>query len=96
MTRAAVEVLPVRVKHVDRADMLPSWHGDPFDRMLVAQALVEGCTLISCDGIVARHGATSRLPKHTPQHPYRGVHLLLGQNIRRQKPQHRLMRAVHQ
>ncbi len=57
VTRAAVEVLPIRVKHIDRLATLPAWHGDPFDRMLIAQALEEDCTLISGDAIVARYGA---------------------------------------
>ena len=35
-TRLAVEVLPVRVAHVDRLAALPELHRDPFDRMLVA------------------------------------------------------------
>ena len=35
VTRASVEVLPVRVAHVDRLDELGDWHRDPFDRMLV-------------------------------------------------------------
>jgi PIN domain nuclease of toxin-antitoxin system len=57
VTRAAVEVLRVRVSHMDRLDALPEWHRDPFDRMLVAQALGEGCTLVSRDGVLGRYGA---------------------------------------
>jgi PIN domain nuclease of toxin-antitoxin system len=57
ITRPAVEVLPVRVVHVDQLDALPEWHRDPFDRMLVAQALAENCTLVSRDGLLARYGA---------------------------------------
>jgi PIN domain nuclease of toxin-antitoxin system len=38
-------------------DRLPEIHGDPFDRMLVAQALAENCTLVSGDGLLARYGA---------------------------------------
>lgn len=57
ITRSAVEVLPVRVAHIDQLDALPEWHRDPFDRMLVAQALVESYTLISRDTILARYGA---------------------------------------
>ena len=57
VTRAAVEVLPVRVAHVDRLDELGNWHRDPFDRMLVAQALAEGLTLASKDATLARYGA---------------------------------------
>jgi PIN domain nuclease of toxin-antitoxin system len=54
---AAVEVLPVRVTHVDQLDALAGLHGDPFDRMLVAQALAEGLTLASKDAMLARYGA---------------------------------------
>jgi len=36
---------------------LPDLHKDPFDRMLVAQALAEGFTLASKDTILARYGA---------------------------------------
>lgn len=55
ITRPAVAVLPVRVAHVDRLDALPDWHRDPFDRMLIAQALAENCALVSRDGALARY-----------------------------------------
>ena len=57
ITRPAVEVLPVRVAHIDRLDTLPEWHRDPFDRLLVAQALAENYTLVSRDGQLARYDA---------------------------------------
>ena len=57
VTRASVEVLPIRVAHVDRLNELRDWHRDPFDRMLVAQALAEGLKLASKDGLLARYGA---------------------------------------
>lgn len=56
VTRHAIEVLAVRVAHVDRLDELPVLHRDPFDRMLIAQALAEGLTLASKDGELARYG----------------------------------------
>jgi len=56
VTRASVEVLPIRVAHVDRLDGLAEIHRDPFDRMLVAQALAEDCTLVSRDDVLARYG----------------------------------------
>lgn len=43
MTRTSVEVLPIRVAHIDRLDGLGGIHRDPFNRMLVAQALAEDC-----------------------------------------------------
>ena len=57
ITRPAVEVLPVRVAHIDHLDALPELHRDPFDRMLVAQALAENYTLVSRDGQLARYDA---------------------------------------
>lgn len=44
------EELPVRLRHARRSEALPWHHRDPFDRMLVAQALDEGLTLVSKDG----------------------------------------------
>jgi PIN domain nuclease of toxin-antitoxin system len=58
VTRSAVEVLPVRVDHLDRLDELGDWHRDPFDRMLVAQALAEGLDLASKDALLARYGVS--------------------------------------
>jgi PIN domain nuclease of toxin-antitoxin system len=55
ITRPAVEVLPVRASHVDRLDALPEMHRDPFDRMLVAQAIAEDCALVSRDGMLTRY-----------------------------------------
>ena len=56
VTRAAVEVLPIRVSHIDRLDSLEEFHRDPFDRMLVAQALAEGCTLVTADRVLTQYG----------------------------------------
>jgi PIN domain nuclease of toxin-antitoxin system len=39
--------LPVALAHGERAGSLPGAHRDPFDRMLVAQALTENLTLVS-------------------------------------------------
>ena len=41
--------LDITVPHAQRAGNLPPLHRDPFDRMLVAQALVEGLPLLSND-----------------------------------------------
>jgi PIN domain nuclease of toxin-antitoxin system len=50
------EVLPVTIKHAFASTKLPKHHGDPFDRMLVAQALSEGLTLVTADGEQAKYG----------------------------------------
>ena len=47
--------LPVEADHVIAVRDLPPIHGDPFDRMLVAQAIVEGITLLTADPLVARY-----------------------------------------
>ena len=38
-----------------RLGALPAHHRDPFDRMLVAQALEDGVPLVSCDPLIARY-----------------------------------------
>lgn len=47
--------LPIGSEHVVAIDGLPSLHKDPFDRMLVAQAMVEGITLLTADSVVAQY-----------------------------------------
>ena len=49
--------LSIRFSHAERAGALPPIHRDPFDRMLVAQALAEGIPLISGDGRLADYAA---------------------------------------
>ena len=53
--RNGVELVGVRAEHVFAVGSLPAHHKDPFDRMLVAQALIEGFTIVSCDPMVARY-----------------------------------------
>lgn len=48
-SESGFEELPVRLRHARRYEALPWHHRDPFDRMLVAQALDEGLTLVSKD-----------------------------------------------
>jgi PIN domain nuclease of toxin-antitoxin system len=49
------EELPIFSGHVVAIDGLPSIHKDPFDRLLVAQATIEGFTLLTSDPIVAQY-----------------------------------------
>ena len=49
--------LPIGSEHVVAIDTLPQLHKDPFDRILIAQALVEGITLLTRDPVVARYPA---------------------------------------
>jgi PIN domain nuclease of toxin-antitoxin system len=43
------EILPIRAPHAYAAAALPPHHKDPFDRMLIAQSLVEGLPVITDD-----------------------------------------------
>ena len=52
---SSLGILPVQLEHVLRLDSLPPLHKDPFDRLLVAQALVEDCVLVSQDPVVAQY-----------------------------------------
>jgi PIN domain nuclease of toxin-antitoxin system len=49
-------LLPVTVEYADVQANLPPHHGDPFDRLLVAQALVENLFLVSADGTLDLYG----------------------------------------
>jgi len=47
--------LPISTAHAEWAGALPSLHSDPFDRLLVAQARMEGLTLVTVDEQVLRY-----------------------------------------
>ena len=47
--------LPITSEHVVATESLPPIHRDPFDRVLVAQATVEGITLLTVDSLVSRY-----------------------------------------
>ena len=53
--------LPIASDHVVAVDGLPQHHKDPFDRVLVAQAIVEGITLVTSDPTVAKYGGSITL-----------------------------------
>jgi PIN domain nuclease of toxin-antitoxin system len=50
-----VALLPVELGHIEATGCLPFHHGDPFDRMLVAQAIEEGLTLVTSDETLHRY-----------------------------------------
>ena len=49
------ELLPIHQRHVSALPELPSVHADPFDRMLVAQAVVEDIELVTGDEYLRRY-----------------------------------------
>jgi PIN domain nuclease of toxin-antitoxin system len=54
------EELPVTGEHAVAVANLPPLHRDPFDRMLVAQSIVEGITLLTSDPRIAQYPAPIR------------------------------------
>lgn len=54
------EELPIGSQHTVAIDGLPPLHRDPFDRLLVAQAIVEGITLLTTDPLVAQYAGPIR------------------------------------
>ena len=53
--------LPILSEHVVAIDALPLIHKDPFDRLLIAQAMVEGITLLTDDATVAQYQGPVRV-----------------------------------
>jgi PIN domain nuclease of toxin-antitoxin system len=62
MTQAIADlglsIVPITVDYADVQAGLPRHHGDPFDRLLVAQAVVEGVPIISADAQLDAYGIT--------------------------------------
>jgi len=48
--------LSITARHAERAGSLPSLHNDPFDRMIVAQAMAEGLTCVTRDSVFRSYG----------------------------------------
>ncbi|MCS6845749.1 MAG: type II toxin-antitoxin system VapC family toxin [Caldilineales bacterium] len=55
LTLNRIDVLPVLMSHALFVRKLPAHHRDPFDRLLVAQSLVEGMPLITSDPLIAKY-----------------------------------------
>jgi PIN domain nuclease of toxin-antitoxin system len=49
-------MLDIRMAHVGRVETLDSHHGDPFDRLLIAQALEEEIPIVTADPVFRRYG----------------------------------------
>ena len=50
------EILPIEPRHTSVLTTLPRHHKDPFDRLLIAQAMVEGIPLVSADAALDPYG----------------------------------------
>jgi len=56
LRRHRIEILDVTAEHAIRAGLLPGPHKDPFDRMLIAQALSENLPIVSNDRALDAYG----------------------------------------
>ncbi|MGA2085653.1 MAG: type II toxin-antitoxin system VapC family toxin [Terracidiphilus sp.] len=59
LEQLAATPLVLRPQHIAAVYSLPPIHNDPFDRMLIAQATVEGLALVTTDGEMARYASES-------------------------------------
>lgn len=50
-----IGILPILIEHAETVESLPRLHRDPFDHMLVAQALVEGLVLVTHDAALGAY-----------------------------------------
>ena len=55
---AGLQPLPISLDHAAAVEQLPWHHRDPFDRMLVAQASIEGAAVVSHDEALRPYGVT--------------------------------------
>ena len=60
-TELVLDHLPVTTEHAAAVEHLPDVHRDPFDRLLVAQAVAEGAVLLTADERLVAYGDVVRL-----------------------------------
>jgi len=58
LTELAISVSPITLEFAARQMTLPFHHRDPFDRLLVAQCLVEAVPIVSADSVFDRYGVS--------------------------------------
>ena len=54
--KTGLQLLPFHLTHLDLIEHLPFHHNDPFDRMLIAQAQIEGMMVVGVDAAFDRYG----------------------------------------
>src|SRR3972149_11517315 len=58
IARNNFELLPVSLDHFRMVEGLALHHGDPFDRLLIAQAMVENLSVVSTDAVFDQYGVS--------------------------------------
>ena len=51
-----IEIFPFRISHFAKVKELPFFHKDPFDRIIIAQSIVENLTVLGIDSIFDKYG----------------------------------------
>ncbi len=49
------EILPILFEHVQKIETLPYYHKDPFDRIIIAQSIVEDMTVVTSDDVFVKY-----------------------------------------
>jgi PIN domain nuclease of toxin-antitoxin system len=58
LTINRMELLPIKLEHLEVVARLPFHHRDPFDRLIIAQSICEEIPLLSVDGMFDAYGIT--------------------------------------
>ncbi len=56
LTENGFKLLPIDFRHVTKVENLPFHHRDPFDRLLIAQAMVQGTKIVTADPVFCDYG----------------------------------------
>ena len=51
----SIQLLPIELSHISNLAQLPSHHNDPFDRLIISQAMLEGMTIVTADRAFANY-----------------------------------------
>ena len=54
-----IELLAINPQHLDQIANLPQIHGDPFDRLIISQAIAENLTIVTSDSIIPKYDANT-------------------------------------
>ena len=57
ITKLGLDIIPINIEHLVTLQNLPQHHKDPFDRLIIAQAISEKLTLVTTDQELARYDA---------------------------------------
>ena len=58
ITDLKLDIVPITVEYAERLSLLPFYHKDPFDRLMIAQALVDGISIVGVDVAFDAYGVT--------------------------------------